>query len=91
MQANCEKGFNDNPQVFLKWTPCADTDFLYYRIFRHKHGEEGFKIISDNTSINTSTYIDMEVEEGASYFYKIQSLNASYVESEYSEEFKAGR
>lgn len=80
-----EKGFNENPQVFLKWKPNKEKDFLYYRIWRQAKGQGDYEIISDNMSINTAVYIDMDVEKDCSYSYRVQALNASMVSSEFSD------
>ncbi|MDI3311841.1 MAG: hypothetical protein QJR05_10515, partial [Thermoanaerobacterium sp.] len=81
-----EEGYNGNPQVFLKWVPSKEKDFLYYKVWRRSENEREYTVISDNTSLNTATYIDMDVEKGKKYYYKIQAINASGMESELSEE-----
>ncbi|MDI6619511.1 MAG: hypothetical protein QME45_12725 [Clostridiales bacterium] len=88
IKSKVERGINGNLQVFLKWKPNVEDDFLYYRLLRRKEGESEFKIISDNTSLNTSIYIDMDVKAGCCYYYKIISINASMKESNPSDEFK---
>jgi len=85
MKTVVEEGFNKNHQVFLKWKPCKNADFLYYRISRKAANEESYRVISDNTSVNTSAYTDMDVAKGVAYSYRIQSVNASYIESDFSE------
>ena len=87
-KAEFERGYAQNPQVFLKWEPCADDDFLYYRIWRAEETDTAPVLISDNTSVNTATYVDMDVKEGSRYFYRIQAVNASMVEGEMSEPVK---
>ena len=82
-----EKGFNGNTQVFLKWKPNSERDFLYYRIFRKSEAEKEFQLLSDNTTLNTATYTDMNVNGDNSYVYKLQSVNASMVYGNFSEEF----
>lgn len=85
IRAKIEEGFNKNPQVFLKWEPNADKDFLYYKIWRKAQDSDEYELISDNPSFNTAVYVDMDVEKGNSYTYKIQAVNASMVSSEFSE------
>ncbi len=84
IKAEVEKGYN-NRQVFLKWEPNHDEDFLYYRIYRRGSTEEEYQVISDNKSLNTATYLDMDVATGEEYSYKIITVNASSLESEFSE------
>ena len=85
-KAAYETGFSGNPQVFLKWEPNAEKDFLYYRIWRKAGSDGEFHLISDNTSINTAVYVDMDVKKGGEYFYSIQAVNASMVCGDLSEE-----
>jgi hypothetical protein len=86
IKACSEEGFNENKQVFLKWKPNSEKDFLYYRIWRKDKAEDKYVLISDNKSVNTSTFIDMDVKQGNSYFYKVQAINASMIESDLSGE-----
>ncbi|TCL73180.1 xylan 1,4-beta-xylosidase [Hydrogenispora ethanolica] len=85
IKAVAETGCNGNRQVFLKWRPCPDRDFLYYRVWRRGDDEAEFRVISDAPSLNTATYTDMAVSPGRTYEYRIQSLNASLLESDCSE------
>ena len=73
-------------QVFLKWTPSAEEDFLHYRLFRKdaETGEES--VICESCSFNTSLYVDNVVHAGNTYRYRLQAVNASGVSSGYSEE-----
>ncbi|WP_026485686.1 GH39 family glycosyl hydrolase [Caldanaerobius polysaccharolyticus] len=79
IKAIVERGFNGNKQVFLKWKPNEETDFVYYKIWRRKEGEQEYKLLNDYF-LTTSIYIDMDVEN-STYYYKIQSVNASGQES----------
>ncbi len=83
-----EKGFNHNNQIFIKWTPNTETDFLYYKVWRKKESKAEFILISGSTCINTATFTDMSIDEEGVYTYKIQSVNASGIESELSEGFE---
>lgn len=85
LSARYEEGFNKNPQVFLKWNPNEEKDFLYYKIWRREQSREDYELISDNTSVNTAVYVDMDVEIGSSYVYKIQAVNASMICSDFSD------
>ena len=86
IKAVFEEGYLKNPQVFLKWQPNSEKDFLYYRIWRRLEGEEDFELICDNPSVNTAVYTDMDLVSGRRYFYSIQAMNASMVAGEMSEE-----
>lgn len=86
IRGGAETGAWGNPQVFLKWKPNAEADFLHYRLWRKQSGEDAFQIICDDSSLNISVYIDMGVEKEKSYRYRLQAVNASGVVSSYSEE-----
>lgn len=87
VSAVAEKGFNNNPQVFLKWTPNKELDFLYYRIMR-KDDDAPYKTICDLTSLNTAVYVDMKVKNKHCYTYKIVSVNASMISNDNGKEVK---
>lgn len=80
-----EKGFNGNTQVFLRWQPDSDFDFLRYQIERKKTGASEFAPVS-GSSLNTAAYVDMDVIPGETVTYRIRAVNASLNESGYSEE-----
>ena len=86
IKAVFEEGYRKNPQVFLKWQPNTERDFLYYRVWRRPEGESQWECVSDNPSINTAVYTDMSVTAGRRYFYSIQAVNASMMPGELSEE-----
>lgn len=88
IKANAERGFSQNPQVFLKWKPSEEFDFFYYRIFRKRDDESEFAIISDTPSVNTAVFIDMDVEKEHRYTYKVQTVNASMAHSDHSDEIE---
>ncbi len=76
LSAQPEQGYRGNKQVFLKWTPSTEPDFLYYRVLRAKNGGE-FEIISDRLSLNTATFVDMDVKEGDRCIYCVRAVNLS--------------
>lgn len=75
-----EEGVNGNRQIFLKWSPNKERDFLHYRLLRGLVGgtEES---IAEYESLNTATYIDMTVDETSAYSYRVQAINASGMQS----------
>jgi hypothetical protein len=81
-----ETGALGELQVFLKWKPNSELDFLHYRLWRKRTQKDEFEIICDNSSFNTAVYIDMEVENENTCHYRLQAVNASGVASSYSEE-----
>ncbi len=88
IKADIEQGFNQNPQVFLKWNPSGEFDFLYYRILRKRDDESQFTVISDTTAINTAVFLDMDVESNHRYIYKVQAVSASLIHSDMSDGFE---
>lgn len=88
IKAEVEHGYNQNIQVFLKWKPSPDFDFLKYDIYRRVEGDNDFKLITNDLSIDTATYIDMKVSKGKTYYYKIKTINASNKKSDFSEEIR---
>jgi len=84
-KAVSEKGYNGNAQVFLKWKPNEEKDFLCYTIER-KEGSGNYEQIVSDTKCNTAVYTDMSVKKGSRYTYRIRSVNASVIASEWSEE-----
>ena len=84
-KSKAEKGVNGNLQIYLYWKPDDSFDFLYYRIWRKKAGERDFTLICDQKSVNTSIYVDMDIEADETYQYKIQSVNAAFIQSDFSE------
>ena len=81
-----ETGALGKPQVFLKWKPNSEPDFLHYRLWGKRSQTDEFEIISETTSFNTAVHIDMGVENGNTYHYRLQAVIASGVASSYSEE-----
>ena len=73
-------------QVFLKWVPNAEADFLHYRLWRKRAEENEHALLCGNSSLNTSVYTDTEVRRGCTYHYRLQAVNACGVSSGYSEE-----
>lgn len=74
------------PQVFLKWKPNSESDFFHYRLWRKRSQTDEFEIIYDTSSFNTAVHIEPGVENGNTYHYRLQAVNASGVASSYSEE-----
>ncbi|MBD3419198.1 MAG: hypothetical protein GF398_03670 [Chitinivibrionales bacterium] len=80
LRAAAEKGYCGNDQVFLKWGCAPEKDLLMYRVFRRDdQGREDE--ISDQTMLNTATFIDMHARAGQTYEYFVTAVNASKVES----------
>jgi len=81
-----ETGALGKPQVFLKWKPNSEPDFLHYRLWGKRSQTDEFELIYDTSSFNTAVHIELEVENGNTYHYRLQAVNASGVASSYSEE-----
>lgn len=87
IRAELETNVFQCAQVFLKWQPSPEPDFLHYRLWRSEVAPEAEPaIICDNPSLNTAVYIDTAVESGRAYRYYVQAVNAAAVGSDLSAE-----
>ncbi len=87
IMAEIETNFLHCAQVFLKWQPSPEPDFLHYRLWRSEAAPEAEPaLICDNPSLNTAVYIDTAVESGRAYRYSVQVVNAASVGSDLSTE-----
>ncbi len=71
--------------VTLGWQANAEPDVVRYRIFRDTTPNAETRLatlLADNLS-----YLDTDVENGTTYYYRLRAEDASGNESEYSEEF----
>ena len=73
----------DQNYVNLSWTPVADSSILGYNVFRSETRDGTYKSIRNRTRA-VSIY-DEEVEQGETYFYKVQSVDIAGNLSELSE------
>ncbi len=67
----------DTGYVALSWSPVADKDLQYYRVYRS--GSSGF-VADSATLIGTSidtVYTDRSVEVGSQYYYRIEAVDFS--------------
>jgi hypothetical protein len=60
--------------------------YEYIRVLRSKNPIEGYDLIDEFIPDGTSIYVDDSVELGVEYFYRIQAVGASGVESALSNE-----
>lgn len=88
IKGTVETGYHGNPQIFLKWTPNTEKDFLSYRLWRALADGE-FELIADN--LDTATYTDMTINANTQYSYKVQAVNASEQASDLSDIWVAER
>lgn len=74
--AQAETGSAGNRQVFLKWTPGAEPELLYYRVLR---GEDGGPLtaLAPDGQVNTATFVDMTVRQGHRYTYRVVPVSVS--------------
>jgi len=86
LEALAERGANGNHQVFLSWSPSLDEDFLFYRLWRRTGPGGECRLLREEDSFNTGVHVDMEVEPGRSYAYRVQAVNASLQAGELSAE-----
>jgi hypothetical protein len=78
-------------QAILTWSPNTETDLSYYKIYRSQiqdfvptHNDSLAIVFSPDTS-----YIDTNVINGETYYYRISAVDFSGNESEYSEQVTA--
>lgn len=88
-----ETGAAGGAQVFLRWSPSREPDFLHYRLWRRETGETEDSLLEAGSSLNTAVYTDMDVRQGRRYEYRVQAVNASGAASRLSEplEVRTGR
>ena len=81
IKGEAERGFNGNPQIFLKWRANTEKDFLHYQLWRQQD-DSGFDLLADE--FNIGVFTDMHVSGGSAYTYKLQAVNASGQQSDFS-------
>lgn len=86
IRSEVETGAWGGPQIFLKWKPSSEGDFLHYRLWRKREREGDYQLLWDDDSFNTAIFFDQEVDKGQTYHYRLQAVNASKAVSPYSEE-----
>jgi len=74
----------------LKWSPIDDSDFAFYGIYRSE--ESGFDpYLQDSFGTTTDTfYVDSDIIEGITYYYRLSSFDANGNESDFADEFSSG-
>ncbi len=89
VKGEAEMGYHGNVQVFLKWTPNSEKDFLHYRLWR-ADGDNDSVVIADMLTFNTATFTDMDVTPDTEYHYAVQAVNVSGQTSDLSDVFVVG-
>ena len=69
-----------NGGISLEWTDPDFEDLRSFRIYRSEQEQSGYEIIIQLSS-NTFSYLDTNIENGHSYWYKVTVLNISNNES----------
>jgi xylan 1,4-beta-xylosidase len=85
LRAVVESGFTGAPQVFLKWDPSPEKDFLHYLLLRSTDGRES-SVVADSPSFSAAVHVDAGVSTGGAYAYRVCAVNASGVQSDPSDE-----
>lgn len=75
VKAQWEEGCSGR-QIFLTWEPSRESDFFHYKVLRSVDGGH-YETLSSSPALNTAVYVDMEVESGHRYSYRILAVNTS--------------
>jgi hypothetical protein len=78
--------FKAQDHLFLTWKPVKDTDFSHYRVYRRLPPDEEFQLLADK--VTATSYKDLDLKAGETYFYVVTSVDTKGNESEYSNEVK---
>ncbi|MDR2553579.1 MAG: hypothetical protein LBD31_10515 [Treponema sp.] len=84
-----EQGAWGGSQAFIRWNYSRRRDLLGYRVYRGKPGEER-RIINKAENTLCSYFVDLDLEEGASYAYSVSFVYADGRESPRSPEAEWG-
>ncbi len=69
----------------LSWTPCPDTDFLRYRLYRsneagvQQHSDEATILLSTE-NVNNRSFVDQELQAGH-WYYAVQTEDNDHLTS----------
>lgn len=78
------KTSSDDDYVTISWTGIADDDsFACYNVYRSNSKDGTFELIKSNTT--AVTVYDTNVDFGATYYYKVQSVDKAGNKSELSD------
>jgi len=73
-------------RIRLEWEPSKSSRALAYNIYRSTSPESGYQLIG---STQDSTYIDHDVADGVTYFYRLTTLDKDFNETAHSAERSA--
>lgn len=78
---------NEDGTISLSWSPGTAPDLGGYRIYRSIISGSNYELVA-TLDANQTTWIDMEVEDGETYYYVVKAIDSSLVpnESDGSEE-----
>ena len=76
--------------LVLNWNPIADNDFDFYAIYKSE--TSGFNPSSQDYFATTtdSFYVDSDIIEGISYYYRLTSFDFNGNESDFTAEISSG-
>ena len=67
----------DSGKPRLEWQPSTEPDLCYYRIYRFSGPAVPINIKTQITSTIGTSFVDMQVEHGAAYTYKVVAVDQS--------------
>lgn len=71
--------YENNKQIKLNWN--VNEDVNYYRIYRSTSKNKGYSLIAKT---ETNSYQDTNIEEGITYYYKVEAVLSSNKQVAYS-------
>ena len=72
----------EDSQVYVSWNPSIDEDFQYYNI--EKDTDDAF-LNSQAFYTTENSFVDQDVDEGTTYYYRVRSIDDSGNYSDFSE------
>jgi len=72
--------------VSLAWDTSSDTTVVGYKMYRSEQSGSYTSPISGSSALTTAAFTDSTVQSGHTYYYVVTAVNASGVESPYSNE-----
>ncbi|MFW6061258.1 MAG: GH39 family glycosyl hydrolase [Planctomycetota bacterium] len=78
-----ETGYAGNRQVFLKWTPAGEDDFLRYELQRKSDGD--FQAVAPEAFLSSAAFVDMAPQPGEN-IYRVRAVSASAIAGPWSQE-----
>lgn len=72
-------------EVRLSWDAVPGDDIVGYNVYRTELSGQGYRRINSDP-VPQPSYTDGDVQRGKTYYYRVTTVNAAGLESEFSEE-----